>query len=279
MNDRANLGSASLLHLHGVDARSFCQAQFCNDVTALGASDWQWNGWLDVKGRLRYFFALIDRDDGGLWIWLPLGDASELANELRRFLFRAKLKINVIEGWGLLGNFAPSTSDARLGQGDDGFWLHLDGVQARSIHFAADLTGLADEAALQRWRACDVYDGLPLIDRACAGQFVPQALAMESVAAISFRKGCYPGQEIAARLHFRGGNKRHPRKVRWDAGNAVAEVGMSLHHADDDASRGQLLYSGADADGPIGLAILSEASEATAPLRMNGIEVHVVDEH
>jgi folate-binding protein YgfZ len=54
-----------------------------------------------------------------------------------------------------------------------------------------------------------------------AGEWTPQALDLESIDAIRFDKGCYPGQEIAARLHFRGGNKRHLHRATAQGSIAV----------------------------------------------------------
>ena len=44
-----------------------------------------------------------------------------------------------------------------------------------------------------------------------SGQFLPQMLGFDSLGAVNFRKGCYPGQEIVARTHYLGKVKRHPR--------------------------------------------------------------------
>lgn len=73
-----------------------------------------------------------------------------------------------------------------------------------------------------------------------AGRFVPQALELERIGALSFDKGCYPGQEIAARLHFRGGNKRGLRAVV--TGTLAPPPGTTLSDADGQRI-GEVLYA------------------------------------
>lgn len=267
MSDSFNLGSAGLVRLQGPDARSFAQSQFCSDVAALPANDWQWSAWLDAKGRVRYFFALIAAGDNALQAWLPLGDATSFALELRRFQFRAKLTIETVEGFGVLGQFDAASDASRSQSDDDTLHLWLDGETPRLVRLAPGLAPEFDSTALQRWRGCDASDGLPLIDSACMAEFVPQSLDLERLGAVSFRKGCYPGQEIAARLHFRGGNKRGLRVIRWNAANASAIPGARLSGIDTENTVGTLLYSGVDALGPMGLAVLADP-QSTAQIAL-----------
>ena len=258
MSGPFNLGSAELVQLLGPDSRAFAQAQFCSDVAALPALDWQWSAWLDANGRVRYFFALIDAGDNRLLAWLPLGDAAAFAQQLARFLFRSKVQVNALDGWAVRGDFNAPPESPRLGRDDESLRLLIAGAQPRLLCLhPADPADTVDPAALRRWRGCDAVDGLPLIDSACAGEFVPQALDLERWGAISFRKGCYPGQEVAARLHFRGGNKRGLGRLRWEGNSVLPAPGANLILADASTSIGTLLYSGGDELGAGGLAVLT----------------------
>ncbi|CDL16218.1 Folate-dependent protein for Fe/S cluster synthesis/repair in oxidative stress [Klebsiella pneumoniae IS46] len=60
----------------------------------------------------------------------------------------------------------------------------------------------------QQWLALNIEAGLPVIDSANSGQFIPQATNLQALGGISFKKGCYTGQEMVARAKFRGANKR-----------------------------------------------------------------------
>ncbi|MBW8075408.1 MAG: hypothetical protein GJU74_08510 [Metallibacterium scheffleri] len=79
------------------------------------------------------------------------------------------------------------------------------GTHAWSIGASgAAVAGGADAA----WR-CEIDTGWPWLPDTALDALMPPALGLEHLGAVSFDKGCYPGQEIAARLHYRGGNKRH----------------------------------------------------------------------
>ena len=64
----------------------------------------------------------------------------------------------------------------------------------------------------EQWRALDVAAGLPQVYQATTGQFVAQMLNLDCIDAVSFDKGCYTGQEVIARAHFRGRVKRRMQR-------------------------------------------------------------------
>lgn len=70
------------------------------------------------------------------------------------------------------------------------------------------LRGEAQFNNSQQWLALNIEAGLPVIDSANSGQFIPQATNLQALGGISFKKGCYTGQEMVARAKFRGANKR-----------------------------------------------------------------------
>ncbi len=61
---------------------------------------------------------------------------------------------------------------------------------------------------LADWQYAEVCSGVATIEQANSDAFVPQMLNFESVGGVSFKKGCYPGQEVVARSQFRGAIKR-----------------------------------------------------------------------
>ena len=65
---------------------------------------------------------------------------------------------------------------------------------------------LTDFTAL--WHAGDIAAGLPWIQSATADMFIPQTVNLDLINGVNFTKGCYPGQEIVARSHYRGTIKR-----------------------------------------------------------------------
>lgn len=201
------LSQSAVLELAGPDALAFAQAQLMNDVQALDDGAWQWNGWLNPKGRLVAFFACIRRDAQTLLLWLPAGGAGELATRLQRYVFRSKVQFEPGR-WQAVGSFGdpPQAAGAlclAMPPDDDGMPRHLLLVPGEA-QFPTD-PGLA-----VRWQCADLRHGVPYIGPGLpdSEQFVPQWLSLERLQAFSLRKGCYPGQEIVARMHFLGQSKR-----------------------------------------------------------------------
>jgi folate-binding protein YgfZ len=213
----APLGSAELIVLTSADALAFAHAQFTSDVRALAVGRWQWSAWLDAQGRVRHFFALLHVEPSTLIAWLPLGGAEAMRAALSRFVLRAKVDIQA-RVWALFALDAaempvPPTPGTVIAH-DVGLAFLQPGPGQRIAAIAPLTLPAPDQAALDRWRMDDIAAGLPLLAPELAGEFVPQALDLERFDAIRFDKGCYPGQEIAARLHFRGGNKRYLQRLR-----------------------------------------------------------------
>jgi folate-binding protein YgfZ len=234
------LERAELVEIAGADALAFAHAQFASNVRALEPSSWQWSAWLTAQGRVHAMFALLRAESDRLLMWLPLGDATATRDALARFVFRAKVSLTVRDGWTLCrldGRSAPSARglDARLG----GVALAQPGIEPRGAWLGPAPSTPPDAAALDAWRRADIAAGLPWIAAGTRDEFVPQALDLERLDAIAFDKGCFPGQEIAARLHFRGGNKRRLRKLVL-TGETLPRPGLAIERAG--AAVGTVLY-------------------------------------
>ncbi len=235
------LAQAQILELSGADARSFAQAQFTSDVDALPDCQWQWSAWLDPGGRVRNFFALLLIADERLLIWLPRGDAAVMATRLSMFVFRSKVRIRSLAGYSLL---ALPTDDSPVAGNLAGAWLlDLPGdTPRRAAIVATPVEPQIDTDRLEAWMRDDIAAQLPWIAGETAEEFTPQALGLERFGAISFDKGCYPGQEIVARLHYRGGNKRGCMRVRTQSSEPPG-AGERIGIDDMPAAYGRILYA------------------------------------
>lgn len=234
-----SLGPAALVRIAGRDAGAFAHAQFTSDVRALAEGAWQWSAWLDAQGRARAFFLLLRVGAEELLAWQPLGETATMTAALARFVFRAAVRIEPIDATvEAIAVQTDALEAGRVAHSDAGWTLML--TDGRAVRLAPGDPRPADAPALAQWRQRDVEARLPLLPAAMAGECTPQALDLESIDAIRFDKGCYPGQEIAARLHFRGGNKRHPHRATVQ-GSAIVEAGDELFDPTGGVA-GRILY-------------------------------------
>jgi tRNA-modifying protein YgfZ len=204
----------------GADALSFLQSQLTNDVAALAVGDWQWQGYCTAKGRLQATFALARSGEHSFLAVLHHSVSANLVKRLTMFRMRAKLTIAQSATAAVQLHLSPPATDGnRLATLDlgHGRWFTVDnlaesaapnpeqGQQNIDVHAASTST------FMQRWNTLGIEAMQPEITAATAEMFVPQMLNWDHVqpgGGVSFSKGCYPGQEVVARAHYRGAVKR-----------------------------------------------------------------------
>lgn len=261
------LGDHRVLELAGRDAAAFAQAQFMNDVAALPAGQWQWNGWLTPKGRVIALFALLKLDAGTLWLVLPDADPAELEAMLQRFVFRSRLTLAVRDDLHVAGAFhAPAAADGVAIAAGDGVELDFGAASAARTLRIDSVEPPPEASALARWRAVDLLHGWPRLPASQSGQWTPQMLSLERLGAFSLRKGCYPGQEIVARTHFLGQAKRGLALFEADA---AVPVGSEVRDAEH--GLGTIVSTAEANDRPLALAVVLLDRTPGAPLSAGGV--------
>jgi folate-binding protein YgfZ len=257
------LDRAELIEIAGADAIAFAHAQFSSDVAGLGTRAWQWSAWLTAQGRVRGVFALLRVEKDRLLLWLPLGGARAMRDALARYVLRAKVRLDVFEEWALHGSGDAATpAPSTIVERDGGYLIALPG--ARAAWLGDSRPTQYDRDALNAWRRADVAAALPWIASATEDEFVPQALDLGQLDAIRFDKGCFPGQEIAARLHFRGGVKQRLRRA---ALHGAGEVAPGLRIDASGSAVGVVLYGArTGAETFYALAVVNDNAPADAHL-------------
>jgi tRNA-modifying protein YgfZ len=246
--------------LAGPDAAAFANAQLSSDVLNLGTGRWQWSGWLDPKGRVRALLQVARVADDRFIIVPRGGDSTVLANDLKRFVFRSKVSITIGDACFV----ADGTAHDDMHAHEDEHGALVLGEGDASIHI-----GMRDDG--DAWIARHVEKGFAWLPDEALDALLPPALSMERLLAVSFNKGCFPGQEIAARLHFLGGHKRHLRTVRPDV---ALTQGQSLRIDGRDAGI-TLMHNGLNAS-PISLVVLDDSVAQAETIEIEGVRLHVI---
>lgn len=194
--------SAQTLLIEGADATAFAHAQFSSNVLGLATGHWQFSAWLDAQGRVRVFFQLARIADDQLLLLLRGGDAVVTTESLRRFVFRSKAIITALPPRSLCTDAAlPAHAIQRS---DDDILL---GCGNHSLRISSERK--SDNA----WRLPQLRAGWPWLPDMLLNELLSPALSLQRLHAVVIDKGCYPGQEIVARMHFRGAHKKHLHRV------------------------------------------------------------------
>lgn len=219
----------ALLGVAGDDAESFLQGQLSNDLKALGDGQLQWSSYNSPKGRMLASLVVWREEAGRYRLLLAADLAGATAKRLRMFVLRAKAAIteDATRLLGVTGEQAAVAVRAALGAdvapghgvttGAGAAVLALpDGRMLVAAGTALPLPGIPAGTA-EMWRYARIAAGVPLVTAATSDAFVPQALNFDALGGISFRKGCYPGQEIVARTHYLGRLKERLYAFHVDA--------------------------------------------------------------
>lgn len=204
-----------LIALSGVDAKSFAQSMFANDLNALQPGAGQWTTMLSAKGRVIAVFALFCLDEITWIAAVPYQRGAELLALWNKYRMRAKVQIQITKQFkaAVFESVAPETAHNKqtlslgLPNTDRGLMLVPQDATTDLLHETSDVVS-ANSRALDRWHVARMQAGVTWLRADVAEQHTAHALGLEKLPAVSVKKGCYPGQEIVARTHFLGKNSR-----------------------------------------------------------------------
>ena len=207
------------LRIDGTDAAGFLHGQFTTDVTGLAPGNSGLSAWCDPKGRVIATFILA-RLEKAFWLLLPRALKETFAKRLNMYVLRAD--VNVVDAGAETLPELPAYMPA------------LDGCD---------------------WETAFIRQGIPWLFPATSGRFLPQELNLDQLDALSYTKGCYPGQEIIARLRYRGQVKRGLCHAATDKKTPLAP-GDALISQVEDKNIGAVVNSAATDKGQELLVVL-----------------------
>jgi tRNA-modifying protein YgfZ len=241
----AHLDHLGVIQVEGEEAAKFIHGQLTHDFALLDQSQARLTAFCTAKGRMQASMWGFKRPSGELLLVTPLDLLTPTLKRLSMFVMRAKARLSDASALYMLRGLAGSAINSEAaGAGsiwaktdiDTQTWVNLypaEGV-ARQLWLApvgtAEPAGPSMDSELWHWG--EVRSGVALVSQAVAEVFVPQMLNYESVDGVSFKKGCYPGQEVVARSQFRGTLKRRAMVVHC---GAELTAGQELFSPDDDS--------------------------------------------
>ncbi len=254
-----------LIRAQGEDAAKFLQGQLTQDVEALTPDRATLAGYCSPKGRLMASFVVWRAAPDQLLLACSADLLPGVLKRLQMFVLRARCKLSDASAelalWGLAGTTAAPGAAA-----DAAIWSHTRQGDAHAVRLP---DAVVDGQAVPRWlyaappgspavtegpalapavwQALEAHSGVPRILAATAEQFVPQMVNFEQVGGVSFRKGCYPGQEVVARSQYRGTIKRRAQVL---TSTQPLQPGQEVFHSGDaDQPAGMVVLAGSLASG------------------------------
>jgi folate-binding protein YgfZ len=212
----------------GAQAREYLQGQVTADLERLDANHVQLACCNSAQGRVQAVFWMMERADG-IALVLPASMLESTVVRLRKYVLRAKVKIEAAAHL-QVGSIAHDVTLPPM-EGTSSFTL--PGLDQAMVIGPFDAP--TDAAREHAWKLAHLRAGLPQVYPETHEAFVAQMLNIDLLGGISFEKGCYTGQEIIARAHFRGAIKRRMFLFRSDSPSPApgTRVLAGDHHAGD----------------------------------------------
>ncbi|MEN9770144.1 MAG: hypothetical protein RLZZ180_1774 [Pseudomonadota bacterium] len=244
--DSAQSGCIELPHMgvirvQGADAASFLQGQLTQDVALLGSDRAPLAAYCNAKGRMQASFIVVKRSAEEILLVCARDSVAPMVKRLSLFVLRAKAKLSDATADYRMVGLTGSAVDALQAQAqpwsrrDEGdatvVFLYPGAGVSRACWLApsGQTPPMGPPVSLDYWHWLSVRSGLAMVGQACFEAFVPQMLNYESVGGVSFKKGCYPGQEVVARSQFRGTIKRRAYLVHASAALGVGQEVFQSH--------------------------------------------------
>jgi len=266
----ADIGDMGVVEVSGADAPALLQGQLTADLRTLTASQSLLSAWCNPQGRALALFRVVRRDDGFL-LTTPREMIEPTIKRLRMFVLRARVTIDdaseALRCIGIAGSGVASkaTSMPALPDSIDTCVRHGDVIAVRVPGAQPRWQLIGPPASLARtwrelsttcrtvgsaaWSLLDVLAALPQVFAATRERFIPLTLNLDALGAIGFKKGCYTGQEIIARMKYRGHLKQRMHIGRVKDGRVAPAPGMRLAIAGAEMSVGDVVQASVHPDG------------------------------
>lgn len=272
----AALSNKQLLLIQGPDAAKFLQGQVTCDVKELSAPVSRIGAQCNAKGRILLSFRALQMNSDTIALRLPASMMESAQTTLGKYIVFSKAKLhsgsNSYALFGLFGEQAAAAARRFFDTlpGADDSWVEQSGcflIQLASdrfecwinadatAQFLAALSPRTQTADTEQWLLLDIAAGIADVVPATIELFTPQELNYQLINGINFRKGCYTGQEIVARLHYRGKLKRHMYRFEYP-GNSAPAPGTQVINTSSQQHTGNVVSAAVDAGKVLALVSL-----------------------
>ncbi|MAV75877.1 MAG: hypothetical protein CBD32_02310 [Actinobacteria bacterium TMED172] len=212
--------------IDGPEAATFLQGQLTNDAVNLASDETILAAHCDPKGRMHANFYLHRRSEQCFYLFMPRVTVTTALRALKKYAVFSKAELSDISY--NLAQFALINSDEKLLTqllaADESAKVitlpthheqHLILVKsAQALNFVNQLNATTFDSEMLCWAGSShweyhlIQQGIAFIQPTTVGEMIPQMLNLDALGGISFTKGCYTGQEIIARMKYRGKVKR-----------------------------------------------------------------------
>ncbi len=243
----ADFSHFAIIKVSGSEAQTFLQGQFTNDIRQVSTNKAQISAWCSAKGRMLVSFYICQRHDD-YYLFLAKNTLATILKRLQMFVLRADVQLKDVSNellcFGIAGEnshtllenlqlavpetvpFAATLRDGLsiinlpTGLQPRYFLIHDNFEVIKNLWTQLSIQESVQKVGRDAWELLDILAALPTVDLRLSDEFVPQMLNWQALGGLNFKKGCYTGQEVVARMKYLGNLKRRMYLATLDADQA-----------------------------------------------------------
>ncbi len=222
------LDNMGVVAIEGPDAATFLQGQLTTNTESQPDDSFILSGHCDHKGRLNANFLLCRAATTLFYLVLPSAHCESACLALKKYAVFSKVTLKEVSANCVVFSASEHTADMQFdGEDIKTFTNNVEGYMSDPLYIANidDKSTAASELSQCRWIKANswhkrrILEGVAFIAPHTQGLYIPQMLNMDLLSAIDWHKGCYTGQEIIARMHYRGNANR--RCFVFESSNSI----------------------------------------------------------
>lgn len=280
-----DLSDHGLIKVSGEDAESFLQNQLTNDIHNVTETTHQTSAWCSSKGRIIASFKIFKREQA-FYLSISADLIEHVIKKLRMYVMMSK--VTVEDASDSLIHIAYSGDDLKNAPTNSGQTSHRDSLtilnvsakvsdSSQRFQIYGDLKDIktlwqqcsatATPINTNGWDYLNIQAGLPKITQASSEAWIPQMVNLIATDGVDFKKGCYPGQEVVARLNYLGKTKRRMYRLLIES-NIAPNTGDTIS-SDSDKEAGKILNATINPDNKIEALAVLKIAETDSSLKLN----------
>lgn len=295
-NALTDLSFLAVIKITGPDATGFLHSQFSSDIIKMVEGTVQLSAWCNPKGQVIGSF-IISRLKDEFYLVLPEELKDTFIKRLRMYVLRAHVNIEDEQSLSCIGIKLSGSQPAGVAMLQQttspekavrlvnnviipipvnrNRWLIVGPGEALGETWA-ELANACTPVGSHYWQLFDILDGLPWILTATSESFLPQMLNMDQLQAVSFNKGCFPGQEVIARLQHRGKVKQRLTIAILESGEDIGP-GEKIYRDGETQSIGTVInIAEHPGEGLYALSVLDVEHGTTDQLRLKNDNIRFI---
>lgn len=303
----ADLSGYGLIRVSGEDAETFLQNQLTNDIREVTETSHQISAWCSPKGRIIATFRIFRRKDDfylcvaadllehvikklGMYVMMSKVSIEDASDSLVYFGFSGENAVSLLQNAVAAQSGLDSTLANQAGQGinhqsfsilciDGSAPGAIPGTMPRFEIYAEAAEGKQLLQALSQtarifpqcaWDYHNILAGIPVITKASSEKWIPQMVNYTAIGGVSFKKGCYPGQEVVARLNYLGKTRRRMYHLLVDTDKLPA-INDAIA-SDNDKEAGKILNAVINPENKVEALAVLKIAEADKPLSLTAAQ-------